>query len=65
MKTVQGFEKNTFSTVAFVIFDFFNPSQLTFIASRKCLIYKEILRTVGFKLSAKPLISLKKLISSC
>jgi hypothetical protein len=51
-----------FTLVHLLFFIFFDPSQLTFTASRKCLIYKEIPRVVGFNFSAKPLISLKKMI---
>jgi hypothetical protein len=44
-----------------LILFFFNPSQLTFIAFRKYLIYKEIFKFTSFNFDAKPLISLKKL----
>jgi hypothetical protein len=59
---VLRFLKNAFGFDAFVIFHFFDPSQLTFTASRKCLIYKEIPDSLGFNFNAKPLISLKKMI---
>jgi hypothetical protein len=58
----QGFEKTLLALMHLLFFIFFDPSQLTFTASRKCLIYKEILRLIGFNFSAKPLISLKKMI---
>jgi hypothetical protein len=43
-----------------LLFTFQNPSQVTFRALRKYLIYKEIPDSLGFNFSAKPLISLKK-----
>jgi len=44
-----------------IIFIFFYPSQVTFIAACKCLIYIEISRLAIFGFDAKPLISLKKI----
>jgi len=46
--------------LSLLFFDFFIPSQVTFIALCKCLIYKENPLLIGFNLRAKPLISLKK-----
>lgn len=40
---------------------FLNPSQVTFSAVCKCLIYKEFLFSRSFNFTAKPLISLKKI----
>jgi hypothetical protein len=58
----KDFGNPILTLVHLLFFIFFDPSQLTFTASRKCLIYKEIPRVVGFNFSAKPLISLKKMI---